>query len=192
MPRAPTKPVRQHRGMENSSDLARRLENLIRPGRVSAVTYEPPRCRVKTGGLETDWLPWFASRSGKTSTWSPADEGEPCIVFCPSGDPATGFVLLGMNSSDSPAPSVSPDENVAKFADGTTVRHNAAEGVLELKLKKLVIDCSGPIEINGTVIDLKGAKINLNGGGKPSARVGDQVSTDLKIVSGSSTVFVGD
>ncbi|MCO8161992.1 phage baseplate assembly protein V [Pseudomonas sp. 21LCFQ010] len=177
--------------MENSSDLNRRLENLIRPGRVSDVQYEPPRCRVKTGGLETDWLPWFASRSGKTSTWSPADINEPCIVFCPSGDPATGFVLLGMYSSDAPAPSINPDENVAQFADGTTVRHNAADGVLELKLNKLVIECAGTIEINGAAIDLQGGTINLNGGGKAAARIGDTVSPQLKIVSGSSTVFIG-
>lgn len=146
--------TRQHQGMDNSSDILRRLENLIRPGRVSAVAYDPPRCRVKTGGLETDWLPWFASRSGKTKEWSPADEGEPCVVFCPSGDPATGFVLLGMNSTDNPAPSTDKDENVTLWPDGTFMRHNAAEGVLELQLKKLVINCTGTVEINGARIDL--------------------------------------
>lgn len=180
-------PTRQHRGMDNPSDILRRLENLIRPGTVFDVQYEPPRVRVKTGQLETDWLPWFASRSGTTSTWSPATAGEPCVVFSPSGNPATGFVLLGMNSNGNPPPSVSPDENVTKWADGTFMRHNAAEGVLELDLKNLRITCSGTVEING-------ALINLNAGtsGQPAARIGDDVNLQtMKIVKGSSTVVIG-
>lgn len=181
--------------MENQSDILRRLENIVRHGQVSQVKYEPPRVRVKTGKLETDWLPWFTTRSGDTSTWSPATAGEPCVVFSPSGDPAVGFVLLGMTSSSNPPPSTSPHENMTVWPDGTSMRHNAAEGVLELNLKKLVINCSQTVEISGAgTVKINGSMIHLNApeDGQPAARIGDDVDLQTaKIVSGSSTVVVG-
>ena len=97
--------------MDPIADHARRLENLIRSGTISAIDYgkagsSPPRVRVKSGGLETDWLPWGALRAGKTRKWSPAYLGEQVGLIAPDGDTTKAMLLPGgfyQDSHDAPS-----------------------------------------------------------------------------------------
>ncbi|GLS03509.1 phage baseplate assembly protein [Chitiniphilus shinanonensis] len=103
-------------------DLARRLESALRLGTVAAVDHAGARCRVTTGGLHTEWLPWLALRAGHTRSWNPPTPGEQCVVLAPSGEPAAGVVLLGLFSDAAPAPSSDPDETLTVMPDGATLR----------------------------------------------------------------------
>jgi phage baseplate assembly protein V len=120
--------------MENPTDLIRRLENLLRAGTIADIDPEAPRCRVKTGGLLTGWLPFFAPRAGSDSEWDPPSAGEQCLVLSPSGNPATGFVLYGIFSDQFPA----PDNNLArhrrKYRDGAIVEYDTATHTLTATL----------------------------------------------------------
>ncbi|WP_241667871.1 phage baseplate assembly protein V [Pseudomonas sp. Sample_24] len=120
--------------MENLTDLIRRLENLLRAGTIAAIDPEAPRCRVKTGGLMTGWLPFFSPRAGTDSEWDPPSEGEQCLVLSPSGNPATGFVLYGIFSDQFPA----PDNNLArrrrKYRDGAIVEYDTESHTLTATL----------------------------------------------------------
>ena len=82
----------------DTNELRRLLLNMIRKGVIMAVdhTCKPPTCRVSSGDLETDWLPWFALAAGETRDWNPPTDGEQVMLFCPGGDPAQGGVLRGL------------------------------------------------------------------------------------------------
>lgn len=112
------------------ADFNRRLESLIRLGTIADVDHDAARVRVHTGSLTTTWLPWLTDRAGQTTTWNPPTVGEQVIVLSPSGDPATGVVLLALFAANHPAPSSSPDTHVTDYPDGARIEYNHATGAL--------------------------------------------------------------
>lgn len=118
--------------MDDFADLSRRIESMIRFGAIAAVQMAPPRVRVQSGGLTSAWRPWFALRAGDTRDWDPPTPGEQCVLFSPSGDPATGIALVGLYSDSRPAPSNSPDEHVRAYPDGARIAYNHATGALSV------------------------------------------------------------
>ena len=111
-------------------ELARRLDNLIRPGTVHSVDHAAARCRVQSGALVTDWLPWLSPRAGSTREWSPPTIGEQVMLLSPSGDIGAAWVLPAAYSDDHPAPSTSAPEHVTVYPDGAVMRYNHATGAL--------------------------------------------------------------
>ncbi|MCL2020930.1 MAG: phage baseplate assembly protein V [Betaproteobacteria bacterium] len=85
-------------------DANRRLESLCRIGTVAEVDYAAAKCRVQSGGLLTDWLPWLERRMGDTRDWDPPFIGEQAIILSPSGETASGVVLTGIPSDANPPP----------------------------------------------------------------------------------------
>lgn len=120
--------------MDTQADLSRRLENLIRLGTIAAVDPGTARCRVSTGGLETEWLPWLAQRAGTDRDWNPPSAGEQCLVICPSGDPAVGVVLLGIYSDSAPANDDSLDRRRTTYRDGAVIEYDTATHALRAAL----------------------------------------------------------
>ncbi|MCU1717426.1 phage baseplate assembly protein V [Pseudomonas sp. 5P_3.1_Bac2] len=108
----------------NNADLLRRLENLIRPGTIAEVDLRAARCRVRSGGLLSAWLPWLAERAGSTRQWNPPSVGEQCLLLSPSGSPEYGFVLLGLFSAANPAPANSASLTRQLFADGAQIDYD--------------------------------------------------------------------
>ena len=112
------------------TELSRRLENLIRIGTIAAVNHAAAKCRVKTGGITTGWMPWFAHRAGTTRDWDPPTIGEQVMVFSPSGELAGGIALIGIYSSGNTSPSSDADEHVVDYPDGARISYNHATGAL--------------------------------------------------------------
>jgi len=136
--------------MDQSPDLARRLESLIRLGTIADMQMKPLRARVQSGQLTTDWLTCFCLRAGRVRRWSPPTKGEQCIVFSPSGDTAAGIVLVGLPSDLIPSPSDNPDEDVIDYPDGARVTYNHATSTLTVTgiktasvqaSEKVTVDC---------------------------------------------------
>lgn len=148
--------------MNALAELARRLDNLIRPGTIAEVDHAKALCRVKTGNITTGWLKWFTRRAGSTNEWDPVSIGEQCVVFSPSGDPAQGFALVGLYSDANPADSADPAVHRVEWGNGDFVEHNAETGTYSIKATghvaidaaSLTITCSGAVSINGSRIDL--------------------------------------
>ncbi len=134
-------------------DILRRLENLIRLGTVAQVRHEgPPRCRVKSGNLLTDWLPWMTSRAGADSTWWAPEVGEQVIVLSPGGNVGAGVVLPALNSDHHPAPGKSGDVARFAFADGTVIEYDRAVHVLHVSGPHLIkLRASGQVQLDGDV-----------------------------------------
>lgn len=127
-------------GMTDIADILRRLENLIRLGTIAAV--EGKRCRVQTGGLETEWLPWFALRAGEDRDWDPPSEGEQCMLFSPSGEPALGVALVGLYSDQFDAPDDNPNRRRRTYRDGAVVEYDTETHTL-----RAILPAAGRVEI---------------------------------------------
>lgn len=135
--------------MEQSAELARLIENLIRLGTIAEVQMKPPRVRVKSGNLTSNWLVWITLRAGETREWNPPTVGEQCIVFSPSGNTAAGIVLVGIPSDLIPAPSDSPDEHVRLYPDGARIAYNHATGALSATgIKTALVEAANHVTVD--------------------------------------------
>lgn len=112
----------------DTNETRRLLLNLIRKGAIMDVDHssQPPTCRVSSGALETNWLPFLSVRAGTTREWNPPTKGEQVLLLCSGGDPAQGVVLCGLNSDTFPAPGNSPDTHTRAYPDGAIVEYNHA------------------------------------------------------------------
>lgn len=147
----------------NSTDLLRRLDNLFRLGTILAVDHAKARVRVKSGEIESDWLPWLTFRAGQTQSWSPPTVGEQCLICAVSGELSTAVVLVGIYTNN--APSQNPDEHLIVFPDGAEIRYNHASGALSVKncntatlhaKSQITLDCptvicTGEVQVLGTL-----------------------------------------
>ena len=143
-------------------DTLRRLDNLVRLGRIAAVDHDAARCRVQTGGNLTGWLPWLAQRAGTTRTWCPPTVGEQVIILSPSGEPAGGIVLTGLYSELVEAPSTASAEHITEYPDGARIAYNLATGAMSITgIQSLTIDCP-QITITGAITQT-GGNLSSNG-----------------------------
>jgi phage baseplate assembly protein V len=118
----------------SNAELIRLIESLVRAGTVAQVDYNTARCRVKSGGLDTDWLPWISLRAGDVRRWSPPFAGEQCVVLSPGGNMASAFVLVGVFSDTMPANGDSADVERTTYPDGAVVEYDHAAHALKATL----------------------------------------------------------
>lgn len=178
-------------GMD-SAEILRLLENLLRLGTVAEVQHaKPPRVRVKTGGITTDWLPWVERRAGGTRTWSPPTIGEQVLLLCPSGEPRNGVVLCGIPSDDIDVPSHSADETVTLYADGATTTYNHASGTLSVTgIQKVIVEAATSVLVKcpDTTFDgdvtVKGLFSYQNGIAGKGGRNGNKITGDFNHQNG--------
>lgn len=160
--------------MNSIAELNRRLDNLIRPGTIAEVDHANALCRVKTGEITTGWLPWFAQRAGETRSWSPVTVDEQCVIFSPSGEPAQGFVLVGLYSTAKPAPSASPSKHLHQYPDGAVIEYDHESHHL-----RAILPAAGTTALESL------AGISIKG---PITHEGDYTQTGNQNVTGTVTV----
>lgn len=115
---------------EQMAEILRLLRNLIRIGTVSEINLDDALCRVDTGQNTTGWLHWLTARAGKTRSWNAPSIGEQVLILCLGGELDTGFVLPGIFSDTSPAPSASADALHWSFPDGAVIEYEPETGAL--------------------------------------------------------------
>ncbi|QDQ29136.1 phage baseplate assembly protein V [Chitinimonas arctica] len=143
--------------MDTAPDLNRRLESLLRFGTIAEIDHDRALCRVQTGKLLTDWLPWLSPRAGQTRQWNPPTKGEQVMLLSPSGDPATGAVLPGLFSDTHKAPSKQPSLHVTAYPDGARISYDHALGVLAATgIQSALIEASGTITLDAPNTVIKG------------------------------------
>jgi len=119
------------------SELGRLVAQMIRVGTVKSVDLSDPArptCVVTSGGLDTPPLPWLAPRAGYDAEFWCPEAGEQAVVFCPLGDPAQGFVLLGLFQEAHPAPGNNPDVHVRRYKDGAMVQYDRAAHAYSIEI----------------------------------------------------------
>lgn len=129
---------------ESPLEIVRRLENLVRMGTVEQVRHgKPARCRVRTGELLTNWVPWIAYRAGGPDSgrrWSPPAKGEQCLLLAPGGDLGNAVALPGIYSDAMPQGSEEENVDRTDWSPTEYMQHDRATG-------RLVIDCAQEIEL---------------------------------------------
>lgn len=103
-----------------NEQLRRRLNNMVREGRVVEVNAADKTCRIDANGLISAKVPW-PQRAGKFREWLPPTVGERVVMLSPTGEPGQGHVLWGGFSDQFQAPSQRDDEFL-RVSDNTTVR----------------------------------------------------------------------
>lgn len=160
--------------MNDFAALSRMLENLIRFGVIAAVQMEPPRVQVKTGTLDTAWLPWLALRAGADQEWDPPTVGEQVILLSPSGQLANGVVVTGLFSDHSPANGDRAGLHRRTYADGAVIEYDSVAHHLNATLPE-----------SGTTSLVSKGGINIIG---PINHQGDYNQTGNQNVVGLVTV----
>lgn len=161
------------------TELARRLENLLRVGTVEATDYAKARVRIRCGQLVTGWLPWLTARAGQDVDWWAPEVGEQVLVLSPSGDMALGIVLPAIYHSASPAPEASPDVRSIAFGDGTSIKYDRAA-------HSLTVDCVGSVTITNA------STITVQSGGSVTVQAPSvTLDTDTCTVTGRLNVGNG-
>lgn len=171
-------------------DILRRIENIVRPGVIFSVDHAKALCIVDFQGIRTCPLPWFTLRAGTDSTWDAPTKGEQCIVFAASGELVNGFVLVGLYSNESPAPSNNPDIKMRKFSDGAVIQYDTKIHHLEAILPAdgtATLTATGGITLNGdTTIN---GNVTTNGNQQTNgsiAMTGNNTVGGSQLVQGSS------
>lgn len=112
-------------GMNQLTELARLLENIVRLGTIAQVQMQPPRVKVKSGDITTTWLPWRALRAGADREWDPPTTGEQVVLLSPSGLLAQGVVLTGLFSELIPANGDREGLHRRTYRDGAVIEYDS-------------------------------------------------------------------
>ena len=181
----------QNYGMnEQIAEILRLLRNLIRIGTVSEVNLDDALCRVDTGQNTTGWLHWLTARAGKTRAWNAPSVGEQVLILCLGGELDTGFVLPGIFSDASPAPSASADALHWSFPDGAVIEYEPetgaliATGIQTATIKAAVKILFDSPEVECTAL-LKTAQLEVTDGGTMKGNVthtGGSLSSNGKVL----------
>ncbi len=117
----------------NSSELERRVCNLIQIGAISEVRPEEGLCRVSFGERTSPLSPWLSARAGHDKEFWHPDIGEQAIFFSPYGDGTQGFVLTGMFSNVVPLPEGSrTGMRIVEYGDGTRMEVDRENHVVRI------------------------------------------------------------
>lgn len=136
----------------NIAELLRLIRNIIRTGVVTEV--EVGRgCRVKTGDLETDWLPVVTLRAGTArSSWMPS-VGEQVVILSVGGELTTAVVLPGLFSDEHNEPTASLTANNVTYPDGAVIEYEPETGALiATGIKTAMIDAADSITATSPVV----------------------------------------
>jgi len=192
------------------SELERRFENVIRHGTIAEADYEMGKVKIAfSDELTSGWLPWFTARAaGGEVTWSAPEVGERVTVFAPNGDIHQGRVMPAIYSDQSPAPSVNPDVSTTAHKDGGHFTYDREShtyvlqphtdgsirllvGTTEIQIDKatILVKADDAVDVVAATVTVTADAVNLGGaGGKPVARVGDQVNPNTHKIEGGSNV----
>lgn len=159
-----------------NADINRRLENIIRLGKIK--TFTPslpfPTVTVDLGEITTAEIRFLNLRAGNDKTWDPISPGEEVIVLSPCGVLELGIAIAGLNNKENPAISSDPNKNIRLFSDGCVISYDTSSHILEVVLPE---DGTATITANG------GVTVNANGGVTVNANDG----LTINAVSGGTT-----
>lgn len=144
--------------MDATSELQRQLGSAIRFGTVAELDLASARCRVETGEIKTDFVPWFVPRAGETIDWSAPAIGEQVLLLSPGGDTHGAVALRGVYSDAFPAPDSSGARHLTRYPDGALIEYDHAAHTLKATLPgggtaEITADggvtINGPLKVNG-------------------------------------------
>ncbi|MCH7387666.1 phage baseplate assembly protein V [Acinetobacter modestus] len=175
-----------------NADISRRLENLIRLGRIETITPSSPfhTVTVNLGDIVTAELRLINIRAGLDKTHDLPSIGEECVVFSPCGVIEMGVVLVGLNNEEFPTPEQDPDIKLRLFEDGAVISYDTKNHHLQAILPMVAtatLTAPGGVTVNGnTTINgnlTTNGNVQTNGS---TAMTGNNTVGGSQLVQGSS------
>jgi len=149
-------------------DLERRVANGIRFGKVMAVDLANARVRIKSGEIETTWLPWSTGRAHPSKRrWDPPAVGEQVVVLSPCGDLSQGVAMVGVFQDTAAAPSASADKDSAVYGDGAVIEYDQASHTLLADLQGTKVHADRTkieLTVGGVVLTISASGVAITGG----------------------------
>lgn len=177
--------------MGSESETSRHLHNIIRLGVIAEVDLVKAGCRVQTGEILSDFVPWLTPRTGNTIEWSAPSIGEQVILLSPGGDLSDAVALRGLYSDAFAAPAGADTQHVIRYPDGALVRYDhaahaltailPASGTAEITAQG-GITLNGPLTVNGT------AEINGDTTINGDAGVSQTLTAQTDVIGGGKSL----
>ena len=167
---------------ESPLEILRRVENILRAGTVAAVRHgKPARCRVRSGELLTNWVPWMSSRAGGQDRrqWWPPAVGEQCLLLSPGGDLLNAVALPGVYSDKAPQGSDSATACRTDWSATDFMEHDSATGCLTVQCDKGIT-----LRVGNASIDITPDRIVLSAGGGTFVIDGDGATGSPDVITG--------
>jgi len=180
-----------------TNELIRQLLNLVRKGTILDVNHQAALCRVASGELQSNWIPWLSLAAGTTRAWRPPTVGEQVLLISPGGDPAEAVALCGIYSTKAPAPSNSSDTETVIYPDGAKVEYNhqahrltavlpaGGEILVESPATVTVRTASARIEADLVVIDAPTTRCTGNLEVDGAIAAGENITTPADVKAGT-------
>lgn len=184
-------PAQQHRGMDSTSELQRQLSSAIRLGTVAELDLAQARCRVDTGDIKSDFVPWFVPRAGDTIEWSAPVVGEQVLLLSPGGDTHGAVALRGLYSDAFPAPESSETRHLTRFPDGAVIEYDHAAHALKATLPgggTAEITADGGVTINGPLTVNGDTEINGDTQINGDADVSGTATAQTDVIGGGKSL----
>lgn len=134
----------------DTTELHRRLENLLTFGTVLAVDAAAGQMRLQIGDNQTDWVPISSPSAGRQHSWRCPSVGEQFLVACPSGELRNATPLIALPSEQNPRPGQSADVSVYQFG-AVRVEIDEVSGAVRFQAHTLDLDIAS-VAISGTVL----------------------------------------
>ena len=170
-----------------NADINRRLENLLRFGKIKTINPSKPipTVTVDLSDIVTPEIRCLNIRSGSDVTWDMPSVDEEAVVISPCGEIGpTSFVLFGFYNDSHPAPSDDLNQKIRVFSDGCLIAYDVAAHQLSAILPsggKAIITADGGVTVNGdTTIN---GNLQINGS---TAMTGNNTVQGSQLVQGSS------
>lgn len=177
--------------MDSVCELQRLLGNVLRLGTIAEVDLAGARCRVSSGEILSDFVPWFAPRVGSTLEWSAPVVGEQVMLLCPTGDINGAVLLRGLYSDAFPAPDNSDTRHLVKHADGAVVEYDHAAHALKATLPAggtAQITADGGVTINGPLTVNGATEINGHTQVNGDADVSGTATAQTDVIGGGKSL----
>lgn len=177
--------------MHPVTELQRQLGNTIRLGTVAAVDLDGARCRVDTGEVQTDFVPWFVPRAGDTIEWSAPVAGEQGVLLCPGGDTHGAVFLRGVYSDAFPAPDSEAGKHLVRYRDGALIQYDDAAHALTAVLPgggTVEVTADGGVTINGPLTVNGESTFNGNTQTNGDAGVSKTLTAQTDVVGGGKSL----
>ena len=156
------------------ADLARRVANIVRLGKISEV--KGAQVKVAIGKVTTNWFP-VLSIAGDTNCWLPITVGEQVLVIAPYGEMSQAVVLRSIHYNDFTAPE---DKESVSFTSKSDIKASS-EGKLEALFTN-----GFEFSSNDLSIKISDGQIQLSSGNASIIISNDEIT----LASGSASVSI--
>jgi phage baseplate assembly protein V len=185
-----------------SADLARRLDNMFRPGKVTDVDTKKQLYRQEIAEqdgtpVKSAWIP-YGQIAGDYKSHTPPTKGQQMWMLSPNGDARQAVGVPMTWSDDQKSPSEKEDEHVHTYGDKYRLKEKKDERTFTLdKAQQSFKDNKITSSVNGgnTPKDSNGAKADDGNGQNDQAASGSSITQEEKTITHktpSTTIVHGE